>query len=282
MSGTGPKAGGRDYLEAFLAPIAERAALAMCGDTPIAVAPQMAADDTSAPTLGTAQAPTWPLALVCGDARSAATRATRLAATLGTEAGDDRGAWLDKLTKALPDLAQMRDVPEVTHAIAGQETHEHRAFGRGPTVILAARPRPGPTGLAHLVAALATGAPTLVVALSDSAAAWQVVVDAAQTAGVPSSGIAMVTAQTRAEAAAWALVPSLATWVIDGPRTPWSGLLGEALHRRRLSAVALPHVWCTLEGPSLGAPRALLRRHLLVRTVAVNTMRHGAPLSLES
>ena len=214
------------------------------------------------------------------DAGATSAQSTSAQSTSAQSTSAQSTAALLALEAALPGLARVRSEPEITHRIPGQDTHERRDLARGPTLILADRARPGPTGLAHLVAAIAAGCPTLVVAPPEAQSGWLTVLACVRAAGIDATRCDVVPARDATEAAAWIGVPSVATVVIDGPRTPWSAALGAALGDRR-RPVALPHVWCALDGPDLQDGPALLLRHLLVRTVAVNTMRHGAPLSLD-
>ncbi len=262
MSGTGPKAGDRGYLDAFLAAEGE-------GPPASTNALPVPADATLAGL------PVWPLAT------GPAPPDRALAATLASALAAAHRPCHDTLEALARELGTPADAPEPTLPIPGQSTVNHRTLARGHTLILAARANPGATGLAHLVAALSVGAPTLVVAPTAAHEEWVPVIKAARAAGVAPDRLELVAAAAAGEAAAWASLPALATLVVDGPRGPWSALLSEALQRRE-SPTQLAKVWCAHDGPALTDPQALVAAHQVVRTVAVNTMRHGAPLTLDA
>ncbi|MCO4762169.1 MAG: proline dehydrogenase family protein [Myxococcales bacterium] len=263
MSGTGPKAGGADYLPAFYRTRPERA---------IGGSPRV---DLSGETL--TQERRWPTPDMRrpGDvSRAARSLIDRLTAFV-PQAADELTALADLLDQPGNTAFQRQS----THRVPGQLTHNHHDLPRGPTVIVAGRPNAGATGLLHLIGALVAGNPVVISAPPEAQDSWRIMAQAATNRGF--AGVHLDCAHTAGHSAAWASHPELATLVIDGPRAPWSQLLNEAFCRRQ-AARRMPRVYCAADGPSLSNPKALLRAHRLVRTVAVNTMRHGAPLVLPS
>ncbi|MSP92296.1 MAG: aldehyde dehydrogenase family protein [Myxococcales bacterium] len=270
MSGTGPKAGGPDYLDAFCRsatvpaarPLAA-AALSVLAELPGPPEPREVAESA------------YPAPVASLPHARALQRAL---ATLPVCAIDlDLRAVADTMVRhCARHIDGLRAAGEPTHPIPGQRTYTLWNLPRGLTVVLAGRSFVTPQALAHALGAAAAGCPVRIVALAPVAGeAWRAF-DAAW-ADLDTPPWQVVDVAAAGPLRALLLDPALATVVLDGPADVWS--------------IALP--WCVAQPPGCRHLRAvhadgslpgvpdwdgILKAHLHARTVAVNTMRHGAPL----
>jgi RHH-type proline utilization regulon transcriptional repressor/proline dehydrogenase/delta 1-pyrroline-5-carboxylate dehydrogenase len=267
MSGTGPKAGGREYLAVFYRhpvvtapPDAEALAVLRDlerlepGETPVHHAP-------------------WPDVSPADGLRLAVDlreSVAKLAELLPSEAVHAAGAVADVAVQQLPGLW---DKSDGNRMIPGQDSFNRWSVPRGPVAVLVGRRVPGTSTVAQVTAALATGNPVRVLACSKAALrTWQAVAE------VLGAGDRLeVRAIGSGEALAEALAdPRLATVVIDGAAVDWSAALP--------LACAVPpgqdHLRAIRLAQGSRRAEALVRDHLHCRSFAVHTMRHGAPLAL--
>ncbi len=222
LSGTGPKAGGPGYVQAFTAPRVAKA--------PLDVQTLELIDNRCD---------------VPGERSHA--------------------AGLDDI--ALNALALALAEGEATRPIPGQQTHTTWSLPRGATLVLTGHAQPLAGTLAHAQAAQHMGNHVQVAALSDGAfGAWHI---------LGRYPLERVTELSRLMDLLNA--PQWATVILDGDATAWAAIVdaiahmpGEARDVRQLvlGAQAVPPL------------RDLLKLHAHARTVAVHTMRHGAPLVL--
>lgn len=262
MSGTGPKAGGRAYLDAFYRPPRRCETLVVdLIDGPARAAP-------------------WIAAPLSKDAERMDMRPLYEAATVGRFTLDHRAVRaLERYTHAaLVDAARLAATPTLTRAIPGQDTHDHRDIGRGPTVILAGVPTTSPHLIAHLVTAVATGSPVLVAAVGRSARPWHQLLELAWRCGLSRTRVQLLADPSRADVVAALSRPDVATIACDGPRHAWAHVIDAA---RVHTAEQLPAIYDAGSLADDASFEAYWGRHTVVRTVAVNTMRHGAPLTVE-
>ena len=250
MSGTGPKAGGPEYLAAFV-----RRADARIEATP---------DGTAVPE----QLPSAPVPETIGDRWDAplAARIEALEVAAATLDGDDRASVGEAIRLAADDLGRPAD----TLAVAGQQTELRYSMPRGLGLIRAT----GPDAAGWLAAALLAGNACLVVDSPRLAPA----VDACLAAGVPASALRYVDGGA-AVLRALAAQPAVAFAVLDA-----AGPLADAVRRdlggasegqRTLKALLSP-----LDGAQPGEA-GFLRRFALPKVVAIRTLRHGADLTFE-
>ena len=177
-----------------------------------------------------------------------------------------RGPVLDDL--ALAALARTLAEPgEPTRTIPGQHTHNTWSLPRGPTLVLTGHAQPLPGTLAQAQAAKHMGNAVHIAALSDGAyATWQAL------HGYPVTRIPELPAlHEQLNAAHWATV------ILDGDATQFASIVDFVA---QVPAEARDVRQILLGAQELPSPRELLKLHSHVRTVAVHTMRHGAPLVL--
>jgi len=247
MSGTGPKAGGPDYLWAFVR-------------------------RTDAPAEAGAAPDPLPAAALPADANSRwavplAERRDVLAAA--ADALDD-GAGAS-LTRSLELVEQDLTTPGATTPVAGQRTELRTEMPRGLGLLRAT----GPDAAAWLGATLLAGNACLVI---DSPELIETI-NACLEAGVPpevlryvDGGPPMLRALAAAPGVAFAAV-DVAGGLVDALRRD---LAGATEDQRSLKALLSP-----LDGPQPGEA-GFLRRFALPKVVAIRTLRHGADLALES
>jgi len=269
MSGTGPKAGGRHYLDAFYRPAFPTG--------PVTV---------PAPVEGGGEAQAH--ITVRASARAPNPSAGRLAVARLVAAADAlRGSLDHRAFEVLQDCGAdlLKRAPVfaaelvATRSIPGQETDNHHDFARGPVVALVAADAVRPHALAHVLAALACGNAARVIAVSDAIGPWSALGTAATHAGISPDLFELIEVTTHEAAVSAIHSFPAATVVCDGAVHRWHEVI-EAAGGPRSSA----NLWAIYDeprGPATDDIDGLLRCHSVVRTVAVNTMRHGAPLSLD-
>ncbi|HAN30496.1 MAG TPA: hypothetical protein DCQ06_02765 [Myxococcales bacterium] len=259
MSGTGPKAGSAQYLDPLFGPIAEPQ-----GSWTDAPPAQLDASGGKRATLPTAQ---------LGQERT-----ERFSQTI-EQALCVVDEELRQLATELVAGWPLKLAPEATRMIPGQVTLNHVNEPRGPLAVLCARQSLGPAGLLHALAALMSGSDVVVLGASKELQGWSKLHTQLSLRGV--NGLSIVEVQSWLEAANVALSPQIRAVVVDGDRRVCAPALSEALADRH-DATCLPPIWCSADGPDLRDIQAIRSAHHLIRTVATNTMRHGAPLEIRS
>ena len=259
MSGTGPKAGGLDYLWAFTrrldAPADDPAdAAAMAADAqPPAPAEHVAAVEI---------APRWDAPL--SERLEAVERAAVL---LGQQGHRDATALLAAAQSARRELG----VPQPTVQVPGQRTELRYETARGAAVVRAR----GDRAAWWLAATLLAGNAAVVVDSPPLAPA----VRALSRGGVPAEVL------REEEGGVERLLALAATPAVDFAAMDGGPALARALWRR-LGPTAegqrsLKALLSALDGPQPGEP-GFLRRFAWPTLVAVRTLRHGADLALEA
>lgn len=269
MSGTGPKAGGRDYMPAFYRhppakppePLdAETAAvladLAHLEPGETAVHPQPWPDTSSEAGMQTAVA-----VRDCLLGRTDLLSAEALAAAR------------DVAVAALRELPGLRADADRNRLIPGQDSFNRWSPARGPLLVLAGRRAPCPSTVAHVTAALACGNPVRVLACSAAAQrTWQTVAQLLD-AGDRLALVPVRSGEVLADALA---DPQVATVVLDGTLEAWA----PAMPLVATIAPGQAHLRAIHGSEAVHDAGAMLRAHLHCRSFAVHTMRHGASLSL--
>ena len=158
-----------------------------------------------------------------------------------------------------------------THAIPGQRTEEHLRRGRGPMLLIAHADAPSDGALQAVAAALAVGNPVWIVGPATATTRWRVLADRGLD-------VAVHNGESAAEWYAAATHTSVATIVLDGADAPgWAPWLQLALATRATRG-CLPQI---LRHTAKVDDSDAVFAQLLVSTIAVNTLRHGAPLVLD-
>ncbi|MDA0353024.1 MAG: aldehyde dehydrogenase family protein, partial [Chloroflexi bacterium] len=255
LSGTGPKAGGPDYLWAFVRRTDARSTATEDSDHSEDTQPPAPLPSASVPST---IADRW-------DAPLHQRRATlaRAATAIG---GDVAGAFQRSLDLVATDLA----APARTLPVAGQHTALRYDLPRGLALLRAT----GPDAAGWLAATLLAGNACLV---ADSPA-LAAVVQACLEAGVPPEVLRYVDGGASV-LRGLAADPRVAFAAVDaiGPLTDALRryLASTAAGQRSLKALISP-----LDGPQPGEP-GFLHRFALPKVIAIRTLRHGADLALE-
>lgn len=268
MSGTGPKAGGADYLPALTHGPVERARMDADAQEVLAGAAQV----RTGATLVRDAVPAQPL---LGD--ELPMRAARMQHALATA----RWCRDEPLRRTLAAICQAAQAEpgfgsdgEPNRKIPGQTSHNRWFAAKGPLCVVSGTARPTAHALAHAVAAACAGGQVEVLACSaGAAAAW------AQVAGTLGESV-----QVSEVADAFALCDNLtraafASVAIDGAADQYAAVLpfalGQSASDRHLRQLLAPGLW-----PPVREAAAVLKCHLQVKTCVVNTMRHGAELEV--
>ncbi len=274
MSGTGPKAGGPDYLWAFVrrtdAP----------DDSATGSATDSAATASAEPADAAAPLP-FPAALSALPALSGRWDAPlerrieaveRAAVLLGSRGHPDAEALLDAAQAARRELAAPLPTPQA----AGQQTELRYDVPRGPGLVRAT----GPQAAWWLAAPLLAGN---AVALFDAGSA-AAVIEALYEGGVPPSALARVDGGVAAMLAA-AGPQAAGSMAVAFAASDGGPALARAIYERLGPTDggqrALKTLIGTLDGPQPGEP-GFVRRFALPRVVAIRTLRHGADLAIET
>ncbi len=296
MSGTGPKAGGRDYLTALITlpieacpPIDPGAAFLRSIGEVRQGPPGSAADGAEAEAEHQGHAagnlpshhgqlqegpPPFDADLSAGIALASTWQAAGEAwPSLTSRCQVDVTALVHWAVRHLPNLASGT---ELNRVIPGQNSYNRWALAKGLTVVVAGSRSATRHAVLHAMAAAMCGNPVQVLACGPAAAkVWGTLVD-----GVEHGGRMVVTDITSLQALLLQLAnPAIASVVLDGRASEWAPLLDAMVQTppgaRHLRALHCPGAW-----PPPNRPDALVRAHLHVTSLAVNTMRHGAPLEV--
>ncbi len=186
----------------------------------------------------------------------------------------------DTVGAAVEAHKTLLDSRPITRWIPGQDSHQRWDLARGRTGIIVAEADVMPVTVHHLVASLVAGN-NVRLALLPSARAWPAVVEALRRFGSLSERLVVDEPGSRTAVPQWLREREAVTAIFDQPLAECADMLGPALAGGPTS----DHVWALYgvgDGPAAHRWADLLRCHLHVRTVAINTMRHGAPLSLDA
>ena len=279
MSGTGPKAGGRDYLTSFITlPIEASPGLdeetCVLLSSPAANGAAHHGDDH-----GHAQPHAHATPLPEPDLEAGLRLASSWAALgeawpgLASRCQGDLTALLQWAVKQLPVISQGG---EANRVIPGQQSYNRWALPKGLTVVVAGSREPTRHAVLHAVASALCGNPLWVLACSDSAAeAWRGVVEH----NGPNHRLKLQRVANRSELEALLADPKIASVIVDGKASDWAPLLDAMVQTppgaRHLRALHCPGAW-----PPPDRPEALVHAYLHVTSLAVNTMRHGASLEV--
>ncbi|MSQ84733.1 MAG: aldehyde dehydrogenase family protein [Myxococcales bacterium] len=261
MSGTGPKAGGADYLPALTA---QTVAHRRLDADALALLAQMPTTPPSLTSVAESELPTSDAA-ANGHLRALELHSVIATAHWCRDEGDRR-----HLLAICRAVASAFDEPN--RKIAGQTSDNQWFLPKGSVAILAGSSAAGTFALAHAVAALAVGNRVRVLACSRAAVQVWSAVAADLALGV----------EVRDVADAPALADALtrhgyASVVLDGAPVDWQPALPVVLVQRARDR-QLRQVLAAGSWPPISEAVAVLRCHMHVKTVVVNTMRHGAEL----
>ncbi len=184
------------------------------------------------------------------------------------------------VSAAVQGLRALWSARPITRRIPGQNSHYRWDLARGRLCVLASDSEVSPEALHHIIAALVAGNPVQ-VGLLPAARTWRPALQALRGYGSLATGLEESELGDDITAVQWLRDRQASTVVLDRPRARCSELLANALE----GGPTGDHVWALYgvgDGPLAGDWQGLLRCHLHVRTVAINTMRHGAPLSLDA
>jgi acyl-CoA reductase-like NAD-dependent aldehyde dehydrogenase len=270
LSGTGPKAGGSDYLWAF---VTARAAQKTVGRPPEGSldAPEQEMRPWSEPPENRARALASAVALLAGDLKSQWTAATTGAKK---DATDATFQLLRHLLQQIPEI----ELPEPTIALPGQQTSINWDTPRGCGIIVA-DDGGSLTGLAGMLCgALLAGNGAIVCVSGRRRAAAGLLVRALLQAGVPAESL--IEAEAGVRLPSIAELPNVTFAAVD------AGLaLTQYIYMLLADASAtgeaplLKALLTSNDGPGIGEP-GFLRRFALPKTVAIRTLHLGADLEL--
>ncbi len=160
-------------------------------------------------------------------------------------------------------------------SVPGQDSYNRKSLSRGPVLILASQSLLPSQTAVHALAALSTGNRVVVLAMNEaSAITWRRLKHSLDPNHALSGALTVVETDEGLDSGRFA------TCVVDGPleafRDVIESIFGAIEPGRDLCAYQ-----SLSEGPYTPDWWALTCCHLYTRSFAVNTLRHGAPLSLD-
>lgn len=182
------------------------------------------------------------------------------------------------LQRALAAALRLRQERRGTRRIPGQDNHNRWDMPRGRVCVVATSVEVELAALQHLIAALTVGN-AVHLALLPAARHWRPALAPILRRAAMARLLTVRELTQEAELPTWLRAADPSVVVFDGSAQSFRQTLADAL----AEGATGDQVWAIYgvgDGPVAGEWSALLRCHLHVRTVAVNTMRHGAPLSL--
>ncbi len=265
-SGTGPKAGGRDYVLAMTTP-----ATMIPNIVPVwnRIGDVSDHHDHADHPHDAAPSASWPkplspsLALRLGSAVLHAwtqpTAALSLEARLALQVAH-QGLEL------LPILAIRQDAVRV---IPGQDSYDRGNLARGPVLALATAAEPQPSTLAHVLLAISAGCPVRILAQGLALPRWQRLAELADA----DQQLLVISSE---QGLPWLQDAAVTTVLLDGPHAAFADVLQALVEVQD----AQPHLRAIHASQACVTARELVLAHVHVRSIAIHTMRHGASLSL--
>jgi RHH-type proline utilization regulon transcriptional repressor/proline dehydrogenase/delta 1-pyrroline-5-carboxylate dehydrogenase len=275
LSGTGPKAGGRSYLRAFhFSKNLEVLDLSVPKDDPKGLRPSEYRFDLARPSglssVGRAQR------LV----KSLEVFYVRYEQLFKTVDGDHK-LVLEKFKKWM--AKNMIDFVETEHhnkKIPGQISVNNHHLVKEHALVLAYSPRPSFVTFLQVLSAVAMGTGVTIVARNQvSYQWWSQVVEVLNLNGFSRENVDVYYA-TKERADEALSGPLLSTVVYDGDREGLETVLKD-VYQHLPNALRMRHVMTSFDSADIRDFKRFCEHFICVRSFAINTMRHGAPLSLE-
>lgn len=257
LSGTGPKAGGEDYLYAFVRPAGERHTTDAGGGT-------------------NASAPRWPALRAWDEPVSGRVSRLRRAAR-ALEAGQ-AGEAPSSIVAAFAAILRQTDeiaVQTGTITLPGQETVLDWSLPRGIGLVIA-DDTAAPASLGYLAAAaLLAGNGVLLAAPHALGPAAMALLAASRRAGIPPTALTLLPPGQLPDEVPAGRFDFIAADVAPVRATS----LSASLARRHTGQRGIPAFLSVTDAPAAGAP-GFVRRFAIPRTIASRILRHGADLAL--
>jgi RHH-type transcriptional regulator, proline utilization regulon repressor / proline dehydrogenase / delta 1-pyrroline-5-carboxylate dehydrogenase len=206
--------------------------------------------------------------------------------------------WLDAQAKALATLleALQQRWPELWHVglkhppIAGQKSYTSLQLARSSLLLVSGNKTPSPAAISSALAALATGCGLTVLALRPAYRAWwQALFASLKKAGFPPQQLCLLGDEDLPHWQTYLQHPDVATLFLDGSENwveaclPLCFPVKETRREGSWPEVAsFRQVLTSLDTPTTSQAEAYLLQHVYPRSVAINLMRHGAALDLET
>jgi RHH-type proline utilization regulon transcriptional repressor/proline dehydrogenase/delta 1-pyrroline-5-carboxylate dehydrogenase len=269
LSGTGPKAGGRDYLASFY------------------VSP---ADKLSTEPVVWGQGSGYQYQTPKASLLSYTGRASRVQ-KLGQQLLTRYEVLFQRVGEAekrqLQDLlnwfaAEGQAFSQGQHPnlrIPGQLSYDRKDAARESAALVATGKTPSLTMLFHLLSALQSGTGVALVCTSEAAwSTWKGIIELAWHAGLARQNLEIY--QMSEENVRLMLRdPELSAVYVDGPLAAVEKIFQDALDPAALT-IHMRALFHPGEHPSFDEPASWLNQYVWTRSFAVNTMRHGAPLEV--
>jgi len=268
MSGAGPKAGGEDYLYAF---VSQRASAPREGG---AASPALPANEST--VAGRDAGVAWPTVTAWSDPANRRAKALAAADRLLTtgDAGPAPASLNGVLSALSRQVAEIREA-QPTNPIPGQQTSIDWSLPRGIGGVVLDE-RASPETLAYLVgAALLAGNGIVVATAPVLHGAARALVQALRRSGVPAQCLALLEGTDIPDT----VPPGRFDFIAADVALPRARRLAASLARRYPGQRNMPAFLSEADGPGLDEP-GFLRRFALPRTIAIRTLRHGADLAL--
>ena len=167
----------------------------------------------------------------------------------------------------------------LNHVIPGQLSYNDHGLIREAGLFVTVAERPNLKGISYLLSALSLGSGVSIACVTEASyAIWLKIVDLAWKAGFSKTNLDI--SKVGVKRLATIFNKSEFSYVYAGGLTYY----GQELYGDLLSGVALDEYMRSIlsdaDGVHLSTPSAVLDQFVWTRAIAVNTMRHGAPLEL--
>ncbi len=172
------------------------------------------------------------------------------------------------------NLVSYLTIRHPNHVIPGQLSYNDKSLVKDAGLFIAVAKYPSHKAISYLMSALALGSGVSVACTTqESYSVWKSILDLAWKAGFSKTNLdlALISGEDLNE-------------VLSSPAYSYVFTGGQGLYQNLLPSICLKDQMRSLlsdiDGLLLQSPAAVLDQFIWVRSVAVNTMRHGAPLEL--
>jgi len=269
-SGTGPKAGGTQYLEALWPLVPSRGGSKKALELNLEQPAPVTFDDTRALNLTRPESPAI-------DPNVSTTLARRIRAGFNSEtracfeakALKSSQGLLDYIETSFPEIIRTK---QWNRTIPGQESYNRRNQRRGDVLLITGESRITSHAITQVITNLCLQNKVHVSALNPEAlSVWQAIERSFKIKALTVDSDPLISASQS---------PDFATIIYDGFADELEGNLASLL-QFKANAGELRRLYSLSETSGEGDWQGLCQSHLRTRALAINTLRHGAPLNID-
>ena len=272
LSGTGPKAGGSDYVAQFHFPLMAQEMNTFKGSWSKSTGYQLLLPRPSLISV------TGRITRFEHFAKDFLNQYELLMGTVNEKEKSELTHFVEWVRTSLNDYLSGK---HPNFVIPGQHSYNDKSLVKEAGLFCMVSPKPSVKSIHYLMAALALGTGVSVACVTQEAyATWKSILDLAWKAGFSRSNVDLAMVST--EELEQVFNESGYSFVYAGHLRYFS----RELYQKLLAGNALEHtmrqILSEIDGVSMHQPSQVMDQFVWVRSIAVNTMRHGAPLELET